>query len=328
MSDTTRLSVAAGKAKKSKFSVNRVLGLDKVVCDRGKCKSKARHVPRIVEQHRILYGIWAPESNKSKIALLDTHLVQPTRRQRGSLASGSGGSSSRRLPCLASSTPSTSRLTLDVNISDQMDVESHQSLPNLIPDSDLFPLLPTVASVEQNYSDTTLEVNPHQRPILYIYTAKTAGTQFPEVHQHELLLTSRNPKIVREDRPLAVMHDYSNCLQPPNPISWVDDDPLLTSWEPPTPPEIALDPLFDLIPLPQPVRELHFSLSEGTNHSAAHLCAQLLDDELDALGDLQPDYIEEGDAIDHNPGSDAEHEYEDNLDNCLEENNNDGDEDI
>ncbi|QRV97836.1 hypothetical protein RhiJN_25855 [Ceratobasidium sp. AG-Ba] len=175
---------------------------------------------------------------------------------------------------------------------------------------------------------TTFEVNPHRRPILHIYTANTAVTQLPEVHQHKLLLTSRNPKVVHEDRQLAVIRDYSNCLRPPNPNSWVDDDPLLTSWEPPTPPEIALDPLFDSIPLPQPVRELHFSLQEGTNHSAAHFCAQLLDDDLDVLEDLQPDYIEEGDAMGHNPGSDNEHEYEDNLDDRLEEDNNNRDEDI
>ncbi|QRW10486.1 Transposase family Tnp2 protein [Ceratobasidium sp. AG-Ba] len=329
MSDTARLSVAAGKAKKSKSSVNRVLGLDEVVCNCGKCRLKARHVTRIVEQHRILYGIWAPESDNRDIALLDTHLVQPPRRETGSLVSGLGGSSSRRLPRLASSTSSTSQLALDDSLSDYMEVEYHQPSLNPLLDSGLFPLRPTAASVEPNDSDMTrFEVNPHQRPIRHLYTARTAGTQLPEVHQRQLLLTSRNSKFVHEDRPLTVIRDYSSRLRPPNPNSWIDDNPLLTSWEPPNPPEIALDPLFDSIPLPQPVRELCFSLSEGTNRSAAHLCAQLLEDDLDAPGDLQPDYIEEGDAIDHNPGSDGEHEYEDDADNHLEEDNNNQDEDI
>ncbi|QRV88061.1 Transposase family tnp2 [Ceratobasidium sp. AG-Ba] len=251
-------------------------------------------------------------STSSEIALLDTHLVQPPRREPGSLVSGSGGSSSRRLPRLASSTPSTSQLALDDNLSDYMEVESHQPSLDPLPDSVFFPLRPTVASVEPSDSDmTTFEVNPHQRPILHVYTAKTAGTQLPEVHQRELLLTSRNSKFVREDRPLTAIRDYSNSLRPPNPNSWIYDDPLLTSWEPLNPPETALDPL-----------------SIGSRYRNPYENSVSLY-ELDAPGDLQPYYIEEGDAMDgHNPGSDGEHEYEDDSDNRLEEDNNNQDEDI
>ncbi|QRV80108.1 Transposase family Tnp2 protein [Ceratobasidium sp. AG-Ba] len=211
-----------------------------------------------------------------------------------------------------------------------MEAETYQSSLDLFPESNIpLPVLPAVTSSGPNDSNTTpINFNHHERPVRHMYKSKAAGCQLPVVDEHKLLLTTRNPKFIREERLPAMIRDYSICLRPPNPNSWVDDDPLLTSWEPPNVSEIALDSIFDLIPLPQPVRELNFSLFEATNHSAAPLCSRLLDYDSDALGDLQPEHIDEGDPVGHNLGSDSEHEYEDDPDNHPEEDNNHLDEDL
>ncbi|QRW09953.1 hypothetical protein RhiLY_08952 [Ceratobasidium sp. AG-Ba] len=211
-----------------------------------------------------------------------------------------------------------------------MEAKTYQSSLDLFPESNIpLPVLPAVTLSGPNDSNTTpINFNHHERPVQHMYKSKAAGCQLPVVDKHKLLLTTRNPKFIRKEQLPAMIRDYSICLRPPNPNSWVDDDPLLTSWEPPNVSEIALDSIFDLIPLPQPVRELNFSLFEATNHSAAPLCSRLLDYDSDALGDLQPEHIDEGDPVGHNLGSDSEHEYKDDPDDHPEEDNNHLDEDL
>ncbi|KAG8796199.1 hypothetical protein FRC12_003164 [Ceratobasidium sp. 428] len=213
---------------------------------------------------------------------------------------------------------------------EDMDIDGPQ--PSSAPlDSDS--LLPTFAEPESDHDMSTCKFDPHQQPIRHVYASGTIYNQPPDLDVRRLLLTARTSKYAREDPPPAIVRDYSNHHRPPNPDSWVDDDPLLTFWEAPTIPATSSDPPFDWIPLPQPAREIaaceqprnrrsqFMDSARLTSHSEdvdEHFYDELIDD-IDAVGELQPEHLDKDDAVGLDPISGSEHEDEDALGDHPEE---------